>query len=233
MVKIQKIKKYVAAGIIGVAALFLFSAAASAAEPACFETDGRDATAISCQEFARNLSFGDAQKLASSQPKNDYCYLGFKLVGDDYSKYQELDPAACAKFRTDSGVGDQAAPVDAGFAQRKQQAIGDKTCGDPKLDASGKPRGDYYTPVIDIGCVGKGNPIMDAAFAVIRFLSYGVGLVVIASIIYAGIQYTISRGDPKATAEAVNRIQSSVFALFLYIFGFALLNYLIPAGVLR
>lgn len=86
---------------------------------------------------------------------------------------------------------------------------------------------------IKIGCQGKGNPIADMAFAVIRILSNGVGIVIIASIIYGGIQYTGSRGDPQATAMAVNRIRSSVFALLLFIFGYAILNYLIPAGFLR
>lgn len=86
---------------------------------------------------------------------------------------------------------------------------------------------------INIGCRGKGNAIADMAFAVIRFLSAGVGLVIIASIIVGGIQYSGSRGDPQATAMAVNRIRSSVFALFIFIFAFAILNYLIPAGFLN
>jgi hypothetical protein len=85
---------------------------------------------------------------------------------------------------------------------------------------------------IKIGCKGKGNPIADAAFAIIRILSDGVGLVIIGSIVYGGIQYTGSRGDPQSTAMAVNRIRSSLFALLLYIFGYAILNYLIPAGFL-
>lgn len=90
-----------------------------------------------------------------------------------------------------------------------------------------------YTPVIDIGCKGKGNPIMDALFGIIRFLSIGVGLVVVGSIIMGGIQYTASRGDPQATAMAINRIRSSLFALVIYIFAYAILNYIIPGGVLK
>lgn len=88
---------------------------------------------------------------------------------------------------------------------------------------------------IDFGCKGancKGNcsaPI-DLTFAIIRFLSAGVGLVVVASMVIAGIQYTTSRGDPQASAAAMKRIQSTVVALFIYIFAFAILNYVIPAG---
>jgi hypothetical protein len=86
---------------------------------------------------------------------------------------------------------------------------------------------------IDFGCKGKGNPILDIAFAIIRWLSNGVGLVLIGSLIFGGIQYTTSRGDPQATAIAVNRIRSVMGALLLFIFAYALLNYLIPGNILR
>jgi hypothetical protein len=86
---------------------------------------------------------------------------------------------------------------------------------------------------IDIGCVGKGNGIADMLFAFIRFLSDGVGLVVIGSIILGGIQFTSSQGNPQDTAKAIARIRSSLFAFLLYIFGYAILNYLIPAGFLH
>src|SRR5579875_2532340 len=70
-----------------------------------------------------------------------------------------------------------------------------------------------YTPSIDIGCSGKGNPIMDSMFGIIHFLSDGVGLIVIASMIWAGIQYSSTRGDPQASTNAMKRIQSNVIAL--------------------
>lgn len=86
---------------------------------------------------------------------------------------------------------------------------------------------------INIGCKGEGNPIADMTFAIIRILSDGVGLVVIASIIVAGIQYAASQGNPQNTANAVNRIKSSVLALIIFIFGYAILNYIIPKGFLQ
>lgn len=91
---------------------------------------------------------------------------------------------------------------------------------------------DAYTPSIDLGCKGEGNPIMDLTFAIIRWLSDGVGLVIVGSVIVGGIQYTTSRGDPQATAAAVNRLRSAVTALFIFIFAYAILNYLIPGQVL-
>ncbi|HET9174246.1 MAG TPA: hypothetical protein VFN56_03115 [Candidatus Saccharimonadales bacterium] len=85
---------------------------------------------------------------------------------------------------------------------------------------------------IDLGCKGKGNPILDMTFGIIRFLSYGVGFIVVASIIVAGIQYTTSQGDPQAAAAAEKRIKSTVSALLIYIFAYAILNYVIPQGFL-
>lgn len=83
---------------------------------------------------------------------------------------------------------------------------------------------------IDIGCRGQGNPILDMMFAVIRLLSNGVGLVIIGSIIYGGIQYTTSAGDPQKSAMATGRIRQTLIALGIYIFSYPLLNYLIPRG---
>ena len=89
------------------------------------------------------------------------------------------------------------------------------------------------TTSIDFGCKGQGNGIIDLVFAIIRFLSDGVGIVVIASIIYAGIQYIISAGDPQKINSAINRIRSSIIALIVFIFAYAILNYLIPGAFLN
>ena len=89
----------------------------------------------------------------------------------------------------------------------------------------------------DIGCRGEAypnaalNPIIDMAFALFRFLSAGVGLIVIGSVIYAGIQYSTARGNPQATQAAIKRISNSIIGLILYIFLFSLANFLIPGGI--
>jgi hypothetical protein len=126
--------------------------------------------------------------------------------------------------------------------QKPGQAPGGGTSGGSgsvNLDGSSSKK--YYCgassnriyTAINLGCVGKGNATVDLAFAIIRFLSAGVGLVVIASIVYGGIQYTMSRGDPQATAAAVDRIRNSLFALLLFIFAYAIINYIIPKGFLK
>lgn len=86
---------------------------------------------------------------------------------------------------------------------------------------------------VDVGCVGKGNPIADMSFALIRFLSAGAGVVIIGSIIYAGIQYTMSYGDPQKVSESKNRIMNSLIALLLFIFAYAILGFVIPGQFLK
>lgn len=79
-------------------------------------------------------------------------------------------------------------------------------------------------------CQGNHNAVVDLLFAIIRFITDGVGLIIIASLIVAGIQYTVSRGNPQEVAKATTRIQSTVTALILFIFAYALLNYVVPNG---
>ena len=86
------------------------------------------------------------------------------------------------------------------------------------------------TTSINFGCSSSGAPAISLLFAVIRFLTDGVGLVVIASIVFAGIQYTMAGSDPQAVSKAKKRITSSIIALIVYIFAFAIINYLIPGG---
>lgn len=86
---------------------------------------------------------------------------------------------------------------------------------------------------IDFGCKGAGNPIVDLTFAIIRFLSLGVGLVIVFSLVVSGLQYIGSQGNPDNTNKSISRIRNSIIALILYIFASAILNYVVPGQVLN
>lgn len=68
---------------------------------------------------------------------------------------------------------------------------------------------------------------------IINFLSILVGLVVTLAIVIAGIQYITANGNPQQVASAKGRIFNAILALMLFLFGWALLNWLIPGGVLN
>jgi hypothetical protein len=65
----------------------------------------------------------------------------------------------------------------------------------------------------------------------IKVLSGLVGLVVIISLIVGGVQYSASEGDPQKAAQAKSRITKTVFAFIVFIFLFALLQFLVPGGI--
>lgn len=76
------------------------------------------------------------------------------------------------------------------------------------------------------------NPIITLLKTALRVMSIGVGLVVVASIVIAGIQYSASQGNPQIAAEAKKRLLNAVIGLVMFIFAFALLNFLVPGGVI-
>jgi hypothetical protein len=66
----------------------------------------------------------------------------------------------------------------------------------------------------------------------IRVLSALVGIVVVIMIVVRGMQYIVARENPQMTASARQGILWAVLALILYLFVFALLQWLVPGGVL-
>lgn len=65
----------------------------------------------------------------------------------------------------------------------------------------------------------------------INFLAALVGVAVVASIIFGGIQYGSSAGDPAKVTAAKNRIRNAILALLAFLFLYALLNFLVPGGL--
>ena len=66
----------------------------------------------------------------------------------------------------------------------------------------------------------------------INFLAAFVGIAVVASIIFGGIQYSNSAGDPQKTTMAKNRIRNAIVALITFVLLYAMLNFLIPGGLI-
>jgi len=90
---------------------------------------------------------------------------------------------------------------------------------------------------IDLGCRGEDNagsdvnPILDMLYAFTRFLTAGVGIVIVGSVVVGGLQYTTAQGEPQKQAAARGRVISALGALVLFLFTFALLQWLIPGGL--
>lgn len=76
------------------------------------------------------------------------------------------------------------------------------------------------------------NRLIKYISALVRFLTVGVGIVVVIMIVVGGIQYITSGGDPGAVAAAKSRIVNAIIALMLFIFAVTILNFLVPGGII-
>ena len=67
----------------------------------------------------------------------------------------------------------------------------------------------------------------------IALLSAAVGVVVVIAVIYGGIEYTSSGGDPARVASGKKHIISALIGLLAYLLLFAFLQFIIPGGILN
>lgn len=79
---------------------------------------------------------------------------------------------------------------------------------------------------------GTGSDDLDKILnTIINGLSALVGLVVIISLIVAGIQYMTARDNASQVSAAKGRIVMTLLSLFLFMMGYSLLQWLIPGGI--
>src|SRR5688572_24071525 len=79
---------------------------------------------------------------------------------------------------------------------------------------------------------GKDNPIFIYMRNIIKFIGAGVGMVLVLLVIVGGIRFTTAQGNPQAVQSAVKMIVSAVIGLIMFVLLFAIINYLLPGGVI-
>ena len=80
--------------------------------------------------------------------------------------------------------------------------------------------------------LGDSKSVFDWLQRAVNILSGITGLVILISLIVAGIQYTTARDNASQAAAARDRIRDlALIVIPLYVFGYALLQWLIPGGV--
>lgn len=182
------------------------------------------------------VSYMDVNKLCQSKKQPQICQQRLKdeCASKTGDKKQSCEQTVADRFTENTTL--NTTGLDGKGKTRFQ-------CGKNDLNGDGSTSGDKETKGVvktkfNFGCVGdkyKGgdtlNPIIDVMYAIIKFLTVGVGLVMVASIIWAGIQYSSSQGNPEQTQAAKNRIQNAIIGLVLYLFIFALVQYLVPGGL--
>lgn len=64
----------------------------------------------------------------------------------------------------------------------------------------------------------------------INILTAVIGVIIVIMIAVGGVQYSLARDNPQQTAAAKAKIYNAILALIIYLFSFAILQYLIPGG---
>lgn len=86
----------------------------------------------------------------------------------------------------------------------------------------------------DSGCVvpdPNGGVIIAYLKTILKFLSGGVGIVILLMLTIAGVQYMTAAGQPEQVKAAKSRIQNAITGLVLFLIAFAVLNLIIPGSI--
>jgi hypothetical protein len=75
------------------------------------------------------------------------------------------------------------------------------------------------------------NPIFFYLKWFLIFLGGGVGLAVVGGIVFGAFMYITARGNVSQTQKGQTTILNSVIGLLLFIFMYAILQFLIPGGI--
>lgn len=77
-----------------------------------------------------------------------------------------------------------------------------------------------------------GNPIMSIVLQLTNFLAVGVGIAVVGGIVWGSLLYTTANGDSGKAQQGIAVIVNAVIGLLLFIFAYAIVNFLVPGGIL-
>ncbi len=106
------------------------------------------------------------------------------------------------------------------------------TGGGAKVSADGGDCGGAKTSIIDCGDKKGEEAIGDLLKQFVTVLSVGVGIIAVGSIVFASILYASARDNSGQTQQAITMIRNTVIGILLYIFMVAIVNWLVPGGVI-
>lgn len=77
------------------------------------------------------------------------------------------------------------------------------------------------------------NDLTNLIVHAVQFIAGGVGVILVLMMGWAGFKYLTAGDNPNQVSAAKKHMADIVLALFLYIFGLALLNWLTPGGIFK
>jgi len=94
------------------------------------------------------------------------------------------------------------------------------------------PRGKCPAGQVELPNNQPGGVIIYYLKQVLFLVNTLIGGIIILVLVIAGVQYIISGGDPSNIKSAKGRIINAMTALVLYLMMVAILNFLVPGGIL-
>ncbi len=165
---------------------------------------------------AERLTYSEVECPSSLQadvddPAQMNCYVTTKAS----TNAADFDPTPCDSFEVgtiDTSAGAQSRSGAGAMVTEIDDAV-DADCTADKLDSTNCGIIEYLVIFINV-------------------LSAIAGMVIVGSMMIAGFQYMTARDNSAQIMKAKVRIVWAVVALALYVFMYALLNFLVPGGVI-
>lgn len=219
-----------AALLLAIGIGFFNSNPAQAAGPLCYQSIGGSGGPGNCVPSS-------SLPVEGGSFQNDKCYELSTAFGRQYWKLADctkspFNNSNTQKVTCQDGSEHVVAKEFAGVAITPEMV-----CKDHKGPASTDPHENYQlTQPLEPDCntaeLNRNNcKIIDWLLIIINALSGLVALVIIISIIVAGIQWSMAGNNPQQVSQARGRIVNALIALLVFIFMFAFLQWVVPGGL--
>lgn len=174
-------------------------------------------TDFKCQNNKKPTSVEKVSRIsAAKNPKtqnNPYTIQGGNTIDGSGNKIASIGSSGSSTKTCDDPNNALCAP-ESGICKN---GVCQDSAADPKADCD-KQGCDFIKKYINPG---------------INLLTFVFGLLAVASLIFGGIQYSASTGDPQKISQAKSRITSTIIAIVCYFFLYGFLQFLIPGGIFK
>ncbi|PLS81072.1 hypothetical protein CYG49_02975 [Candidatus Saccharibacteria bacterium] len=106
-------------------------------------------------------------------------------------------------------------------------------CGPGEVETSFKFDGDNCLPADKNNANIEQNAIYVVLLSIVNFLAAGVGLVIVGGVIYGAFLYITANGNAGKSQQGITIIVNAFIGLVLFIFMYAIINYLVPGGLFK
>jgi hypothetical protein len=86
---------------------------------------------------------------------------------------------------------------------------------------------------VDKGTTVENNVIIVWLSSIIKFLTVGIGIAATGGVVYGGFLYLTAQGNAGKTQKGIATIINALIGVAMYALAFAIINFLVPGGVLK